>query len=75
MKRIKEKLQSLSRRSSFRSLLQTILYSNKRNINRSSKLFDLLPKLNQRSSQPHHSGININKLSAKINEISIIAID
>lgn len=75
MKRIKEKLQSLSGGGSLRSLLQSILYGDKRNLNGSSELLDLLTELHERGTHAHNDGVHIDEVGTEVDEIGIVAVD
>lgn len=74
VKRIKEKLENLSCRCRFRSLLQAILYSEKRNFNGSSELFDLVSKLDEWGPHAHDNGVHIDKFGAEVHEIGVVTV-
>lgn len=75
VKRIQQHFQNLSSSGRLRSLLQTVRQSHERPLHASSKRFDLLSELQQRGPHAHHGGVDIDKLGAEIDEISVVTVD
>lgn len=75
MKCIEQKLQDLSGFGGIRSLLQPVLQSHQRTFDGASELLNLLSELHQRSSHPHHCGVDIDELGAEVDEIGVITVD
>lgn len=75
MKRVKKKLQSLSSTSSLRSLLQSVLDRNERDLNGSPELLDLLAELHERGAHPHDGGVDVDELGAEVDEVGVVAVD
>lgn len=75
VKCVKQQLQDLPGGGSLGALLQPILQRHKRRLHAAPEPLDLLPELNQRSSHPDDSGIDIDELGAQVNEVIVIAVD
>lgn len=75
VKRIEKKLQSLSSGGHLRSLPQAALDGDKRDLDGSSELLDLVAELDERGPHSHDDSVDVDELGAEVDEVGVVAVD